>query len=179
MKPIFRVAIVVASVAGVTFLLPRHSGDGDHVLAAGRPEVTLSIQNAIPRQVEDTTEKAVARDYAAAWQALADALEQNRPDLLGAIFVGTAGKKLGETISEQRKAGLHQRLQDKGHHVNAIFYSPEGSAIELQDTAELQIQVLDGDKVLHSEAVTLHYVALLTAAENSWKVRVLEAVPTF
>ena len=63
--------------------------------------------------------------------------------------------------------------------MNAIFYSPEGSAIELQDTAQLQIQVLDGDKVLHSEDVSVHYVALLTAAENSWKVRVLEAVPQF
>lgn len=60
-----------------------------------------------------------------------------------------------------------------------IFHSPDGSAIELQDTAELQIQVLDGDKVLHSEDVTMHYVALLTAAENSWEVRVLEAVPAF
>ena len=63
--------------------------------------------------------------------------------------------------------------------MNAMFYSPEGSAIELQDTAQLQIQVLDGDKVLHSEDVSVHYVALLTAAENSWKVRVLEAVPQF
>jgi hypothetical protein len=27
--------------------------------------------------------------------------------------------------------------------------------------------------------VTLHDVALMTAAENSWKVRVLEAVPGF
>jgi hypothetical protein len=177
MRPFFRLAIVAAGLAGMMFLLPRHNGD--HVLAADRPQVTLDVQNATPRQVEDTTERAIARDYAAAWQALAGALEQNRPDLLGANFVGTANKKLGQTISEQRKAGLRQRIQDQGHHVNAIFYSPEGSAIELQDTAQLQIQVLDGDKVLHSEDVTLHYVALLTAAENSWKVRVLEAVPQF
>jgi hypothetical protein len=177
MKPFLRAAIVAAGVAGVMFLLPGHKDD--RVVAASRPEVTLEIQNATPRQVEDTTQKAVARDYAAAWQALAGALEENRPDLLNANFVGTANTKLDETISEQRKAGLHQRFQDKGHQVNAIFYSPEGSAIELQDTAQLQIQVLDGDKVLHSEDVTMHYVALLTAAENSWKVRVLEAVPKF
>jgi hypothetical protein len=63
--------------------------------------------------------------------------------------------------------------------VNAVFCSLKGSAIELQDAAELQIQVLDGDKVVHSEDAAVHYVALLTAAENSWKVRVLEAVPSF
>lgn len=60
-----------------------------------------------------------------------------------------------------------------------LHYSPEGSAIKLQDTAELQIQVLDGDKVLHWEDVTIHYVALSKAAENSWKVRLLEAAPAF
>ena len=40
--------------------------------------VALNVQNAAPRQVEETTEKAIARDYAAAWQAMAAALEQNR-----------------------------------------------------------------------------------------------------
>ncbi len=177
MKPFLRFAIVVAGVAGMMFMLPRLNGD--HVLAAGRPDVTLNIQNVGPRQVEDTTQKAIARDYAAAWQALANALEQNRPDFLAANFVGTANEKLGQTITEQRKAGLRQRYVDKGHHVKAVFYSPEGSAMELQDTAELEIQILDGDKVVHSEDVTMHYVALLTAAENSWKMRVLEAVPAF
>jgi hypothetical protein len=39
--------------------------------------------------------------------------------------------------------------------------------------------VLDGDKVLHSEDAKVHHVALLTATENSWKVRVLEAVLAF
>ncbi len=177
MKPFLRFAIVVAGVAGMMLMLPRQNSD--RVLAAGRPDVTLNIQNAAPRQVEDTTQKAIARDYAAAWQALTDALEQNRADLLAANFVGTAYEKLDQTISQQRKAGLRQRYIDKGHHVNAVFYSPEGSAMELQDTAALEIQVLDGDKVVHSEDVTVHYVALLTAAENSWKVRVLEAVPAF
>ena len=177
MRPFLRLAIVVAGVAFLMFLVRWQ--DGGLVLAANRPEVTLDIQNAAPRQVEDTTQAAVARDYAAAWQALAEALDKNQPDLLGANFVGTASTKLAETISEQRKTGIHQRYLDKGHHVNAIFYSPEGSAIELQDTVQLQIQVLDGDKVLHSEDVSVHYVALLTAAENSWKVRVLEAIPQF
>jgi hypothetical protein len=51
--------------------------------------------------------------------------------------------------------------------------------MELHDTARLELQVLDGSKVIHSEDATVHYVALLTAAENSWKVRLLEAVPEF
>jgi hypothetical protein len=177
MKPFLRFGLIVAVVLGVVFMLPGQNGD--RVLAAGHPEVTLNVLNTTPRQVEDTTQKAIERDYAAAWQALADALEQNRPDLLAANFLGAAHEKLEQTISEQRKSGLHQRYIDKGHRVNAVFYSPEGSAIELQDTAALQIQVLDGEKVLHSEDVTVRYVALLTAAENSWKVRVLEAVPAF
>lgn len=163
-------AIVVA-LATIRFGMP--------VLAAGGPEVTLSIQNAAPRQVEDTTEKAIARDYAAAWQSMTSALDQNRADLLNATFIGTASEKLTATIAEQRKAGLHQRFVDKGHKVNVVFYSPEGSAMELQDTAQLEIQLLDGDKVVHSEGAIVHYVALLTAAADSWKVRVLEAVPAF
>ena len=51
--------------------------------------------------------------------------------------------------------------------------------MELHDTAQSKSQLMDGDKVIRSEDATLHYIALLTAAENSWKVRVLEAVPAF
>ena len=110
---------------------------------------------------------------------MTEALDQNRADLLSANFIGTANDKLTATIQQQTKAGLHQHIMDKGHKVEAVFYSPEGSAMELHDTARLQIDVMDGGKVVHSENATVHYVALLTAAENSWKVRVLEAVPGF
>jgi hypothetical protein len=51
----------------------------------------------------------------------------------------------------------------------------EGSAMELRDTAQVEIQLLDGSKVVHSEQATVNYVALLTPTENSWKVRMLEA----
>jgi hypothetical protein len=147
------------------------------VLAASAPAVTVDIQNSMPRQVEDATQKAVARDYAAAWQSMAEALDQNRPDLLGGSFIGTAGDKLTETIQQQKKAGLHRRYVDRGHKVQAMFYSSEGSAMELHDTAQLQIQLLDGDKVVASQDVTAQYVVLMTAAENSWKVRLLQQVP--
>jgi hypothetical protein len=152
-----RVLLTLASLVTLcAACLPRSAS------AASAPEVAVSVQN-----------------YTAAWQAMATALDENRPDLLNANFVGTAADKLTDTITEQRKAGLHQRYIDKGHKVDAVFYSPEGSAIELRDTAQLQIQLLDGDKVVHSEDVTVHYIALLTAAADSWKVRVLEAVPSF
>ena len=106
-----------------------------------------------------------------------------RPESAGAVGCKLRRNREREADRDhQRNSGkpdFISAIVDKGHHVKAIFYSPEGSAMELHDTAELQIQVLDGDKVLHSEDVTMHYVALLTAAENSWKVRVLEAVPSF
>ena len=134
MKPFRRLLVAIAIMACLLVTLPGRNEN--HVLAATHPEITLNVQDATPRQVEDTTQRAVARDYAAAWQALASALDQNRPDLLAGNFIGTANEKLAQTIRQQRKAGLHQRFVDKGHQVNAIFYSPEGSAIELQDTAQ-------------------------------------------
>ena len=84
---------------------------------------------------------------------------------------------MAETIKQQKKAGLHRRYVDRGHKVQAMFYSSEGSAMELHDTAQLQVQLLDGDKVVASQDVTAHYVVLMTAAENSWKVRVIQEVP--
>lgn len=143
------------------------------------PSIAVNVGNAGPRQVEDTTQRAVARDYAAAWQAMIKALDQNRTDLLGPSFIGNANDKLVATIEDQRKNGLRQQIVDRGHNVDAVFYSPEGSAMELHDRAQVQLQLMDGSKVIHSEEATIHYVVLLTAAENSWKVRVLEAVPSF
>jgi hypothetical protein len=172
-----RLSLTLAALAALAILLPADKANS--VLAASTPAVSLDIQHAAPRQVEDTTQKAVARDYSTAWQAMADALEQNRADLLAANFVGTANDKLTASIQEQQRSGLRQRMVDKGHSVEAVFYSPEGSAIELHDTARLQLEVLDGSKVVHSEDATVHYIVLLTAAENSWKVRLLQAVPAF
>jgi hypothetical protein len=165
------------AVLALTLLCLLPSASTSTVLAANVPAVTFDAQTAAPRQIEDATEKAVARDYAAAWQALTGALEQNRTDLLSPNFIGTANDKLAETIQQQKQAGLHRRYIDRGHKVQATFYSSEGSAMELHDTAQLQVQLLDGSKVVSSQDVTAHYVVLMTAAENSWKVRVLQQVP--
>jgi hypothetical protein len=169
-----QICLTLTALLSFAAFMPRNL-----VLAASTAEVSLNVQNAAPRQVEDTTQKAVARDYATAWQAMAEALDRNQVNLLTTNFAGTALEKLTATIGEQSKTGLHQCFIDKGHKVEAIFYSPEGSAMELQDTLQLQIQLMDGDKVIRSEDATVHYIALLTAAENSWKVRVLQAVPSF
>lgn len=171
-----RVAVAIALGAFALCFAVRKA---DPVFAAAVPSVSLNVSQAVPRQVEDTTERSVARDYAAAWQAMTAALDQNRPDLLAPNFAGTAQDKLTAGIQEQQKTGLHQRIVDKGHKVDVVFYSQEGSAMELHDTAQIEVQVLDGSKVIHSEDATVRYVALLTAAENSWKVRMLEAVPQF
>lgn len=174
MKTVLRVSAAFLMTIGILVLLP-----GQQTYAATQPAVSLNVQNAGPRQVEDTTERAVARDYGAAWQAMAAALKQNRTDVLDASFIGNANEKLVATIEDQRKNGLHQEIVDRGHTVEAVFYSPEGSAMELHDTVQVQLQLMDGGKVIHSEDATVRYVVLLTAAENSWKVRVLEAVPSF
>ncbi len=142
-------------------------------------KVQLNVANAQPRQVEDATVQAIQRDYGKAWQTLAQAMSENRADLLNASFTGIARDKLAQAIAEQKQAGLSRKYVDKGHHLEAVFYSVEGSAMEVRDTAQVEIQLLDGDKVVHSEDATMHYVALMTPTENAWKIRVFQAVQGF
>ena len=145
--------------------------------ASDLPKVDLNASNAGPRQVEDTTERALQRDYARAWSSMETALAENRPDLLDADFVGVALDALRERVAQQQQNGLHTRYIDRGHKLRAVFYSPEGSAVQLADTAQIEVQFLDGDKLLHSEQRTENYTVVMTAAENRWKVRVLQATP--
>lgn len=142
------------------------------------PKVQLDTSNAAPRDVEDQTKDSITRDYAKAWQALEQALEQNRPELLNADFVGYAQDHWLQTVKAQKTAGLSRRIVDQGHHVQIIFYSPDGSAMQLRDTAQLEIQYRDGSKVVHSEKLSSQYLVLMTPAENSWKVRVMQEIPT-
>ncbi len=148
--------------------------------AFGAEPVSVQINSAksVPREMEDTTEKAVARDYTRAWQALATALAENQADALANDFIGQAQDQLRERIQEQQKSGLHTRYVDHGHNLQAVFYSQDGSAMQLRDTAHLEVQLLDGDKVVHSDQFTQNYLVVMTAGENRWKVRVLQALPT-
>ena len=149
------------------------------VYAAERtgPTVELNASAAQPRQVEDVTEKAITRDYANAWKIMETALSENRTDQLAAGFSGIAEDKLQKRIEGQRASNLRTRIIDRGHKLEAIFYSPEGSALQVRDTAQLEIEYLDGSSVVHREQVTQKYLALLTVGEDRWKVRVLEEVP--
>jgi hypothetical protein len=96
--------------------------------------------------------------------------------LLDAAFLGTARDHFAQLIQEQQKTGIRQRYIDRGHQVDLLFYSPEGMSVQLRDRAQLEIQTLDGDSLIHREQVTVNYIALLTPTEVTWKVRLLQAV---
>jgi hypothetical protein len=159
---------VVLAVSGAVPLMKR-------ILADTRPAVQLTVQNAQPREVEDVTQNAILRDYTAAWQAISVALENNTLQPLNENFSGFALDKLTQRVKDQKQHGLSTRIIDRGHKVEAIFYSPDGAAIELKDTATIETQVLDGGTVVHSDQAQIHYFAVMTGAEDRWKVRVLES----
>ena len=148
-------------------------------LAADGPRVQFDTSHIGPRQMEEVTGRNIPRDWGRAWQTLAIAFVQDRPDLLGHYFTGFAQQKLTAGIAAQKKSGVRTRYVDHGHKLEAFFYSPDGGAIELHDTADLEIQVLDGNTLVHSERVTLRYIGLMTPAADHWEVRLLESVPSF
>ena len=167
-----RLVLTFATLAlALVFALP--------TFAAGVPAVQFDVSHIGPRQMEDITGRNIPRDWGRAWQTLAVAFAQNRPELLGQYFTGFAQQKLTAAIAAQRKSGLRTQYIDHGHKLAAYFYSPDGGAIELHDTADLEIQVLDGNDLVHSERVTLHYIGLMTPAADHWEVRLLESVPSF
>lgn len=130
-----------------------------------------------PRVLEDQTRTAVIREYLQGWQSFRTAMEQNRPDLLGADFVGTSKDKLTDTIQQQAALGMRTRYQDVSHDLQIVFYSPEGLSIELTDKVEYDVQVIDHDKVTAKQRVSSRYVVVMTPAEVRWRVRVFQAMP--
>jgi hypothetical protein len=130
-----------------------------------------------PRELQEQTKTAAIRDYLKAWEGFRAALEQNRPDLLAADFVGTSKDKLTETIQQQAALGIRTRYQDLSHDLQIVFYSPEGLSIELTDKVEYEVQVLDHDKVTTMQRVSARYIVVMTPAEVRWRVRVFQAVP--
>lgn len=167
-----RLILTVGIALVLSALVPM--GRRAFAFAADAVSVTLNSKNATPREVEETTQQAITREYAAAWKALATALAENRTDVLPASFVGAQREKLESQIAQQKKAGLSTRILDHGHQLDVVFYSPEGSAMQLRDTADLSIEYRDGNRAVHSENVKQHYVVLMTVAEDRWKVRLLQ-----
>ena len=146
-----------------------------HIFADTKPAVQLNVKNAQPREVEDVTQTAIVRDYTLAWQAISTSLANNTLQPLNENFAGFALDKLTQRVKDQKQNGLTTRIIDHGHKVDAIFYSQDGAAIELKDTASIETQVLDGGTVIHSDQAQIHYYAVMTGAEDRWKVRVLES----
>jgi hypothetical protein len=128
-----------------------------------------------PRQLEEQTKSAAIRGYLKAWQSMSDAFVQNRADILNADFVGAARDKLADTINEQTKLGFQTRYRDRAHHIQFVFYSPEGLSIELIDQVDYDVQVIDHGKPISTVPVSARYVVVLTPSEVQWRVRIMQA----
>jgi hypothetical protein len=144
-------------------------------IANNAPHVQLHAENIGPRPIEDLTSKSVPRDYAFAWQTMEQALEENQPGILDGYFTGLAKQDLIERVTSQIKSGLHARYTDRGHQLEALFYSPAGDAMELRDRAQLDIQILDGSKVIYDQPATAEYMVLMTPGADRWLVRQIQA----
>ena len=140
-------------------------------------QVQINTEGGGPREIEDATAAAITRDYGNSWKSMETALAENRTEALDTGLIGFARDSMANRIADQKRSGMRTRYIDHGHKVQAIFYSPEGSTMQLRDTAKLEIQVLDGSKVISSENVTRNYVALMTVTEDRWKLRVLQEEP--
>jgi hypothetical protein len=48
--------------------------------------------------------------------------------------------------------------------------------MELRDRAELDVEVLDGDRVIYNQPVSTEYLVLMTPGADRWFVRQIQAV---
>lgn len=144
--------------------------------AQSLPQVHLDAENLTPRPIEQLTGTAIARDYAVAWRDMTSALESNQSGPLGEEFIGFAKDRLVQRIAQQDHADMHVHIADHGHHLKAVFYSADGSAMQLFDQAQLEIQIFDGNKLLDTENVPHEYVVLMTPGADRWYVRDIEEV---
>lgn len=140
------------------------------------PQVQLNAEAIGPRSIEELTGRNITRDYAYAWRDLAQALDQNQKTLLNDYFTGFAKDDFSQRIADQARSGLRTRYVDHGHKVKAFFYSIDGSAMQLLDQVQIEIQVLDGSKVIHQENATQDYLVLMTPGADRWFVRSLEPI---
>jgi len=135
-KALSRAAWIMVLTLGVGGMLAADSG----------PQVQFDTSKAGPRQVEADTQKSLLRDYRLAWASLTQALGNNSSDALQGPFVGDAAQWLRQTVASQRASGITSRYSNQSHKVEAVFYAPEGDLIELHDTAQFELQVMDGGK---------------------------------
>jgi len=145
-------------------------------MAQSAPQVHLDADGLAPRPIEELTGQTIARHYALAWRDMASALDSNNAGGLGEEFVGFAKDRLTRRIAEQQQTGVHVRIVDHGHRLKAVFYSTDGAAMQLLDQAELEIQTLDGNKVLDTQNAPREYIVLVTPGADRWYIRDLEEV---
>jgi hypothetical protein len=148
------------------------------ISAVEQPAVRVANLDSVgPRTLEPQTRSAVVRDYLAAWQSLNHGLYENDAHLLDADFTGLAKETFSDTIASQQELGLRTLYQDRQHDIHLLFYSPEGLSIQLLDTVEYDVQLLDHDKLQATQHVRAQYLAVLTPTEVRWKVRILQSKP--
>lgn len=174
MRPVTQCASHVAACVFVALVLGANGYAADATV-----QVQLDSKNAAPRSVESLTERSIVRDYRFAWTSMAQALELNTLDPLEGPFAGEAKEVLRQAVTSQQHSNLTREYANQSHRLEAVFYAPEGDVMELHDTAEYQLQVRDGGKVIHDEHVVMHYIVLMTPAADRWVVRQLQAVPQF
>jgi hypothetical protein len=169
-RPIILTMIVLVALALSSPILFRA------LHADSLPQIKLNADGIAPRSIEELTGHNVTRDYAYAWRDLAAASQSNRPELLNDYFTGFAKDNLAKRIADQRSTGVTIRYTDHGHNVKAFFYSPDGGEMQLLDNAQLDIEILDGGKLIHQETVTQSYLVLMTPGADRWFVRSLDPV---
>ena len=145
-------------------------------VAQSAPQVHLDAEKLGPRPIEELTGTAIARSYAQAWHDMAVALDSDRSEGLGEVFVGGALDQLNHKIADQRQTGVRVHIVDHGHNLKAVFYSTDGTAMQLQDQAQVEIQTFDGSKLIHTQTVPREYVVIMTPGADRWYVRNMEEV---
>ena len=141
------------------------------------PNVELSAKGAGPREMEPTLQQSIPRDYVKAWQLLSTALDAGNPELLDQYWVGVARDKFQRLIRDEGRTGIHVHYQDVSHNLQAVFYPTDGAALLLYDNVQLEMQVKQLNRVIHTENTTVRYLVLMTPAQDRWVVRVLQEVP--
>lgn len=169
-RPILLTAAVLVALAIVSPMLFRA------LRADSLPQVKLNADGIAPRSIEELTGRNVTRDYAYAWRDLATASKSNRSELLNDYFTGFAKDNFTQRIADQRRTGVTIRYTDHGHNVKAFFYSPDGGEMQLLDHAQLDVEIMDGGKVISHESVTQPYLVLMTPGADRWFVRSLSPV---
>jgi hypothetical protein len=148
-----------------------------HPSQTALPEVHLDADGLTPRPIEQLTGTTIARHYALAWRDLAGALESSRTEGLSEEFIGFAKDRFMQRIGEQKQTGVHVRIVDHGHRLKAVFYSTDGTAMQLLDEAQLEIQTFDGNKLIDTQSAPREYMVLMTPGADRWYIRDLEEVP--